>query len=450
MATLDQLFAQNGLVRWWDPKYLTQAFNGRNELGRDFGLPLSTPIASISAGRVIYSQQMNSNPGSSVGYIVQVQNADGSLFHYQHLRAPAVHVGDYVRAGQIVGYSGGCPAAGYGANRCTFTDKYSTGPHIEVRYSPTYSKAAGAWGQHWVNPVNAFAAYGGQNLANLAPGSADILALLNGFAAGFAGASGGPLAPISQLSGASGISGAINDTITRVTGTVEDAGVRAFLLVGGFVLAGVGLFMLGMETVKEAPPIKRIRGAAGEIGGAAIAGEAGAQAAKAIVPPVGDKRRQQQLARPMVTRVTEEPRKAPQASALPSPTPAAIKAPTAPPALPAGNAEEPGVDDQLAAIVGFKSGSEAAKVARDNPDDPRIKQLKKIVADAADVKGARGPQPSPGDITIKAIAPPDLGPLLPKDAQAGAAKRQQKNKTREQTRREEARQRRNARRRKQP
>ncbi len=135
------------------------------EKGWDVGLPWGSPIGSPVNGTVtaVYSADAN----SSIGYIVQIKQqgtipggisgGQDTVWHFQHLMAPSVSVGQQITAGQVLGYSGGCPPNGYGSSNtsCSIHDQYSTGPHIEVReaYVPSGSQPpSSVWGYNWINP----------------------------------------------------------------------------------------------------------------------------------------------------------------------------------------------------------------------------------------------------------------------------------------------------------
>lgn len=372
MTTLLQEFNLNGLVAWWDEKYATQDFNNRNEKGRDFGrFPVGTPIASISSGRVVYAQQMNSDPGSSVGYIVQVENADGSLFHYQHLRSTSLRVGDYVHAGDIVGLSGGCPASGYGTKGCTHTDQYTTGPHIEVRYAPHYDPSRGAWGQQWQNPEAAFNAYGSQSLAGNMLGS---LGLAGNAANAVQGAGLGGIDWAGAI--ASGIANGLRGAGSSFVAPAEDFTIRGSLMFFGALLAGIGLFLLG----QDAPPVRGAKEVGRETVGKAIGAEVGSQTAQAVVPAFGSKKR-----------IREEAQARPAQQQIASPAPRQIASPEQK-ALPA-------------------------------PSEPEVYKMDEV---AAANRAKRAKQYEGIEATAREIQPPNLP--LPKDAEAGAQRRQVENR----------------------
>lgn len=156
-TTIQQLFQQLGLPLWW--QNVTQAWGQNGEKGTDFGLGgFGKPVGSIVSGKVVYVGN-GGYPGSSIGQIVQIQTANG-LIHYQHLMSSSVQVGQTVQPGTVIGTGGGCPTGCYPpglvGNGCSCYDQYSTGQHIEVRWSPTYNPSGGVWSQAWQSPMSQF------------------------------------------------------------------------------------------------------------------------------------------------------------------------------------------------------------------------------------------------------------------------------------------------------
>jgi len=84
---------------------------GRLHAGEDFGVPIGTPLASMSAGTVAFAGEM-----SGFGNLVQVRYWDGTISYFGHMSSISVHVGENVDRGQIVGQSG--------------NTGHSTGPHL--------------------------------------------------------------------------------------------------------------------------------------------------------------------------------------------------------------------------------------------------------------------------------------------------------------------------------
>lgn len=159
MASVAEVFSAQGITQWWK-LHISQDFNGESEKGADYNFGyMGAPVGSITAGKVVYVGD-GGVPGSAIGQIVQVLTPDGSLVHYQHLKAAKVHTGQTVGTGDIVGLGGGCPDGAYWPDPnntgCRWTDQYSTGEHIEVRYSPSYNPSGGVWSQNWISPAAIF------------------------------------------------------------------------------------------------------------------------------------------------------------------------------------------------------------------------------------------------------------------------------------------------------
>lgn len=87
--------------------------------GIDIMVPTGTPVDASGDGLVVATQ----TPAQSGGYgnFVLVDHGDGIVTAYAHLSSIAVHPGQTVRAGEVIGLSG--------------STGYSTGPHLheEVR-----------------------------------------------------------------------------------------------------------------------------------------------------------------------------------------------------------------------------------------------------------------------------------------------------------------------------
>lgn len=139
---VSQIFSQKKLTPWWSTptQRYGQGTGGQygTEEGTDFAVNYGTNIGSITAGKVVYVGNGGIND-PSLGTIVQIQQLDGSVLHYQHLAGSNLKVGQAVSVGDIVGVSGGQRGL------------YSSGPHIEVRYAPSYQLAKGVWLQNWVD-----------------------------------------------------------------------------------------------------------------------------------------------------------------------------------------------------------------------------------------------------------------------------------------------------------
>lgn len=83
----------------------------RFHYGVDLSAPQGTPIYATRGGRVTYATY-----DSSSGYYVSINHLDGFVSKYLHLTHYIVSPGQYVAAGQIIGYCGSTGA--------------STGPHL--------------------------------------------------------------------------------------------------------------------------------------------------------------------------------------------------------------------------------------------------------------------------------------------------------------------------------
>ena len=106
-----------------------QGYNGnrshQNENALDFTVPAGTEIYSVREGVVIAVEQKNSrNCGSrecaKFNNYIKIYHPDGSFAEYTHIRqnGSVVNVGDKVKAGEFIGYSGNVG--------------WSTGPHLHL------------------------------------------------------------------------------------------------------------------------------------------------------------------------------------------------------------------------------------------------------------------------------------------------------------------------------
>lgn len=253
-GTVADEFKSLGLFPWWQQQP-TQSFGVNGELGADFAAKANTPIGAITGGRVV--NVFHSGPaGSSIGYIVQVQDEGGGLWHYQHLRNARVAVGQTISPGDVVGTSGGCMEGAYGSdgNSCSAFDPWSTGPHIEVRYSPTFRGNTNDWhtagDQQWRNPLPAIQAAA---LASPLGGLNPIIQQL------YAGQNGGTQGsfnptPLSTQGGSSSSGGAHDLHIPAIfpggsavdinLDPAIDFSVRALLILIGIALVLVGIFLV--------------------------------------------------------------------------------------------------------------------------------------------------------------------------------------------------------------
>lgn len=192
--TVSQIFKQKGLWQWWTQNggYGTNPYNGSSELGIDYSNAYGTPIGIPASGTVKAIYHNN----NSINDIVVVQLSNGAAMWFQHINA-AVKVGQSVGVGSVVGYQNGLPI-----------DQYSTGSHIEVRYSNAWS--SNPYGMQWVNPWLVFSTIGNTTGT---PGTSSP---------GFGGGPGQPFGPGGWFGpgGPGSIGGTLNSVVEQVHATL--------------------------------------------------------------------------------------------------------------------------------------------------------------------------------------------------------------------------------------
>jgi len=161
-TTIAQVFDAKGLWQWWTQNngIGTNPFNGVTEKGIDYSNAFGTPIGVPVGGKIVRIVHNN----NSIGDVVELQAADGSVWLYQHIDAK-VKTGQTLGVGGIIGLEDGMPV-----------DQYSTGPHIEVRICKpgTWNPGIDSWLEPWVNPYMIFS-----RLSNEQAGSVDSGGLLS-------------------------------------------------------------------------------------------------------------------------------------------------------------------------------------------------------------------------------------------------------------------------------
>jgi murein DD-endopeptidase MepM/ murein hydrolase activator NlpD len=116
--------ARKQAQRWVSPisNYtLTSGFGwrwGRMHPAQDLAAPVGTPVHALSTGTVIFSGWSN----QGYGYMVQIRYWDGTVSWYAHNSRLVVSIGDEVKPGQVVSYSG--------------NTGHSTGPHLHLEIHP--------------------------------------------------------------------------------------------------------------------------------------------------------------------------------------------------------------------------------------------------------------------------------------------------------------------------
>ncbi len=142
--TIGAVFASKNLWAWWEQNggKGTNMFDGVSEKGIDYSTNFGTSIG-VPVGGVIVRIVPHSN---SIGDVVELQDASGAVWLYQHITT-GVKVNQTLGVGGIIGTENGLPV-----------DQYSTGPHIEVRYAMpgTWNPGIDSWYEPWVNPYSLF------------------------------------------------------------------------------------------------------------------------------------------------------------------------------------------------------------------------------------------------------------------------------------------------------
>ena len=92
----------------------------------DLGLPIRTPVFATTAGTVTTASSAGVYPKdpNRCGTNVTVSGLDGATYTYCHLSQLAVHPGQIVNAGTLIGLSGGQPGTAGAGN--------TTGPHLHL------------------------------------------------------------------------------------------------------------------------------------------------------------------------------------------------------------------------------------------------------------------------------------------------------------------------------
>lgn len=119
---------------------VTQHYGQNGETGIDMGLPMGTPITSLTNGTVLGHGYYGGGGVVSVGSFI---NNVATSVYYQHLDTIAPEIDHattpvHVKAGDLLGYSGGQLSGGTHPSQ----PKFSSGPHLEVGLNAPYG---GMW-----------------------------------------------------------------------------------------------------------------------------------------------------------------------------------------------------------------------------------------------------------------------------------------------------------------
>lgn len=99
--------------------------------GIDIGAPVGTPIVAVADGVVAWSRYSN-----TAGNWVVINHGDNLISVYMHMSYYVVSSGEYVEAGQVIGYVG--------------LTGSTSGPHLHFGMGSYY----GSWPPNYVNPHN--------------------------------------------------------------------------------------------------------------------------------------------------------------------------------------------------------------------------------------------------------------------------------------------------------
>lgn len=112
----------------------TDRSDGSVHMGVDFGVPQGTELRATVTGKII---RWNSDGSAMSANVLDILRPDGLLIRNAHLSQMFVNTGDQVKAGDVIGLTGGTPGT-WGAG-------YSTGAHLhwELRWDQLWH--AGAW-----------------------------------------------------------------------------------------------------------------------------------------------------------------------------------------------------------------------------------------------------------------------------------------------------------------
>ncbi|MEK9172006.1 MAG: peptidoglycan DD-metalloendopeptidase family protein [Patescibacteria group bacterium] len=120
---------RRGILSWpLENVYITSPFGMRStgfHGGTDFRASVGTPVVAIASGIVEGTANSDDQKGCySFGRWVFIRHSNGLSSVYAHLSASLVRAGQTVKAGEVIGYSGGYPRA-YGSGN-------SRGPHLHL------------------------------------------------------------------------------------------------------------------------------------------------------------------------------------------------------------------------------------------------------------------------------------------------------------------------------
>lgn len=125
--------------------HITQFFkggwSGSGENGIDLGMPMGTPVTSLTAGTVLTNGYYGGGGVVTVESTLPLGIGVASVY-YQHLdlNNPALTPGKTVKVGDLIGWSGGQLSGGHHPS----SRQFSSGPHIEIGINAPFGKN-GLW-----------------------------------------------------------------------------------------------------------------------------------------------------------------------------------------------------------------------------------------------------------------------------------------------------------------
>ena len=218
---------------------VTQTFDTSiGEYGQDYAVPVGTPIYSPVSG---YASTEDLGK-LAWGKRVFVHAANGLSFAVGHMTQFVVSAGQYINAGDLLGYSGGAasdPSSGE-----------STGPHVETQFFNWGSGSAAPTNPgHYVDPRNVFQQFADWEQRIFSGGAPATVA--NSMASNL-----NPLAGVA-------------DAITGATSSIQKAATRAAWFAFGLGVFVIGLFLIFGGDIEKA--VDDVQDKAQEAGKAAAA-----------------------------------------------------------------------------------------------------------------------------------------------------------------------------------
>lgn len=117
--------------------------------GVDIGVPEGTSLHAIIDGIVT---EVDGVGDRSLGQMVRIDGGDTDVI-YGHLSAPVVHVGDYVRAGDVIGMSGN---TGHSTGPHVHVEMITDGAHVDPTPYVHYVTSAVSDPKSWLDRLNDF------------------------------------------------------------------------------------------------------------------------------------------------------------------------------------------------------------------------------------------------------------------------------------------------------